>query len=148
MAIGDSVMLGAAPELAAKGIVVNAEVSRQMKTMVPVVQQLAAAGQFGPAVVVHLGTNGSLGDQTLNDFFTALAGVPKVVVLTVHGVSWGAANNAKLAALPSQFPNVTVLYWDGLADQCPGNCFYSDGIHLRPDGQRYYASLIFQQLGL
>jgi peptidoglycan/LPS O-acetylase OafA/YrhL len=148
MAIGDSVMLGAAPSLAAKGILVDAVVSRQMKTMVPVVQELAAAGKFGPAVVVHLGTNGSLGDQTLHDFFAALARVPKVIVLTVHGVGWGPANNAKLAALPSQFPNVTVLYWDGLANQCPGNCFYQDGIHLRPDGQRYYAGLIFQQLGL
>ncbi len=148
MAIGDSVMLGAAPVLAAKGIVVDAVVSRQMKTMVPVVQQLAAAGKFGPAVVVHLGTNGNLGDQTMHDFFAALAGVPKVLVLTVHGVGWGPPNNAKLAALPSQFPNVTVLYWDGLANQCPGSCFYKDGIHLRPDGQQYYASLIFQQLGI
>ena len=42
IAIGDSVMLGAADELSAKGIIVDAVVSRQMKTMVPVVQQLAA----------------------------------------------------------------------------------------------------------
>ncbi len=70
-------------------------------------------------------------------------------MLTVHAPrDYVAANNAKLAALPSQFPNVTVLYWDGLANQCPGNCFYNDGIHLRPDGQQYYAGLIFQQLGI
>jgi peptidoglycan/LPS O-acetylase OafA/YrhL len=149
LAIGDSVMLGAAPVLSSKGVVVDAVVSRQMRTMVPVVRQLAAEGKFGPAVVVHLGTNGNLGDATLHDFFTALAAVPKVLVLTVHAPrDYVIANNAKLTALPSQFPNVTVLYWDGLANQCPGNCFYSDGIHLRPDGQQYYASLIFQQLGL
>jgi peptidoglycan/LPS O-acetylase OafA/YrhL len=149
IAIGDSVMLGAADELREKGMVVNAEVSRQMKTMVPTVQQLAAAGQLGPAVVVHLGTNGNLGDQTMHDFFTALSGVPKVLVLTVHAPrDYVVANNAKLQALPSQFPNVTVLYWDQLANDCPGNCFYSDGIHLRQAGQDYYASLIFQQLGI
>jgi peptidoglycan/LPS O-acetylase OafA/YrhL len=149
MAIGDSVMLGAAPALSTKGILVDAVVSRQMRTMVPVVQQLAAAGRFGPAVVVHLGTNGAIGDQTIHDFFAALAGVPKVVVLTDHAArDYVAANNQKLAALPAQFPNVTVLYWDGLANQCPGNCFYSDGIHLRPAGQQYYAGLIFQQLGI
>ena len=59
-----------------------------------------------------------------------------------------AANNAALAALPAQFPNVTVLDWAGLAEQCPGTCFYDDGIHLRQDGQTYYAQLIFDQLGL
>ncbi len=148
-AIGDSVMLGAAEALKSKGIFVDAVVSRQMKTMVPVVQELAAAGKFGPAVVVHLGTNGNLGDQTLHDFFTALSAVPKVLVLTIHAPGgYVVDNNAKLNALPAQFPNVTVLYWDGLANDCPGNCFYKDGTHLRPDGQRYYADLVFQQLGI
>jgi len=148
-AIGDSVMKGAAGALSEKGIVVDAEVSRQMKTVVPLVQALAAQGELGPAVVVHLGTNGNLGDQTLTDFFSALSGVPKVLVLTVHAPGgYVVQNNLKLANLPSQFPNVTVLYWDGLANQCPGNCFYKDGTHLRPDGQRYYADLVFQQLGI
>ena len=148
-AIGDSVMLGAADELEEKGMVVDAVVSRQMRTMVPVVQQLAAAGRFGPAVVVNLGTNGNLGDQTMHDFFTALSGVPKVLVLTIHAPrDYVVANNAKLQALPSQFPNVTVLYWDQLANDCPGDCFAGDGIHLRQAGQDYYAGLIFQQLGI
>jgi hypothetical protein len=75
--------------------------------------------------------------------------VPKVLVLTVHAPrDYVVANNAKLQALPAQFPNVSVLYWDQLANDCPGNCFYSDGIHLRQAGQDYYAALIFQQLGI
>ena len=63
-----------------------------------------------------------------------------VVVLTVMapGKSWIAPNNEKIVALPAQFPNVRVLYWDGLAAQCPGACFYSDGIHLAQAGQDYY----------
>ena len=106
-------------------------------------------GQLGDAVVVHLGTNGTLGDETMTEFFTALAGVPKVVVLTVKAPrDYVAANNAKIVALPAQFPNVSVLYWDGLANDCPGNCFYDDGIHLRQDGQDYYSQLIFSQLGI
>ncbi len=149
LAIGDSVMLGAADELTAKGIVVSAEVSRQMRTMVPVVEGLRDTGQLGDAVVVHLGTNGTLGDETMTEFFTALAGVPKVVVLTVKAPrDYVAANNAKIVALPAQFPNVSVLYWDGLANDCPGNCFYDDGIHLRQEGQDYYSALIFSQLGI
>jgi peptidoglycan/LPS O-acetylase OafA/YrhL len=150
LAIGDSVMLGAADELKELGFLVDAEVSRQMQTMVPRVQGLRDSGQLGDAVVVHLGTNGNLGDQTLTEFFGALAGVPRVLVLTVRapGKGWIDANNAKILALPAQFPNVSILYWDGLAASCPGNCFYDDGIHLRQDGQNYYTALIADQLGL
>ena len=56
------------------------------------------------------------------------------------GKSWIAPNNEKLVALPAQFPNVKVLYWDGLAAQCPGACFYGDGIHLAQAGQDYYTA--------
>ncbi len=51
-------------------------------------------------------------------------------------------------ALPAQFPNVKVLYWDGLAAECPGACFYGDGIHLTQAGQDYYTQLIMSQLTL
>ena len=148
-AIGDSVMLGAKDELEAKGILVSAEVSRQMKTMIPVVEQLRDSGQLSDTMIVHLGTNGDLSDETVNEFFTALSGVPKVLVLTIDADrSWVPANNAKLMALPAQFPNVQLLYWDGLGPQCPGDCFYDDGIHLNQDGQDYYAALIFSVLGI
>jgi hypothetical protein len=72
-------------------------------------------------------------------------------VLTVHlppHYSYTAANNAKLAALPAQFPNVSVLYWDGLANQCPGDCIYGDGFHLKQAGQDFYTQLIADQLGI
>ena len=149
IAIGDSVMLGAKDELEAKGIVVSAEVSRQMKTMVPIVQGLRDSGQLSDTVIVHLGTNGDLSEQTVNDFFSALSSVPKVLVLTIDANrSWVPANNAKLLALPAQFPNVEILYWDGLGPQCPGDCFYDDGIHLTQAGQDYYAALIVSVLGI
>jgi peptidoglycan/LPS O-acetylase OafA/YrhL len=148
VALGDSVMLGAADELTEEGIYVDATVSRQMQTVVPEVEQLRDAGRLPQAMVVHLGTNGTLSDDTVNAFFGALTSVPKVVVLTVRapGKSWIDGNNAKIVALPAQFPNVSVLYWDGLAGQCPGNCFYDDGIHLRQEGQDYYSALIASQL--
>ena len=72
-----------------------------------------------------------------------------MLVLTIHGpLGYAAGNSAKLGALPAQFPNVSVLYWDGLASQCPGNCYYDDGIHLRQEGQDYYVQLIASQLEL
>jgi peptidoglycan/LPS O-acetylase OafA/YrhL len=149
LALGDSVMKGAAPVLTEAGMVVNAEESRQMVDMVPVVQQLQAEGRFGTAVVVHLGTNGPIGTDTLNAFMDALSGVPNVIVLTVKADrGWTAGNNEKIRALAGQRPNVIVLDWEANAAGCPGNCFYNDGIHLRADGQRFYAQLIFDILGI
>jgi peptidoglycan/LPS O-acetylase OafA/YrhL len=149
LALGDSVMLGAAEELAAQGIVVSAEVSRQMKTMIPEMQRLRDAGQLSDTIVVHLGTNGSLSEQTVTDFFTALSGVPRVLVLTLSAPrDYIAGNNAQLYGLPARFPNVELLYWDGLAGQCTDNCFYGDGIHLRQTGQDYYTELITTVLGI
>jgi hypothetical protein len=138
-------MQGAAGELNDRGILVDAAQSRQMNTMIPTVEDLRDTGALDSveAVVVHLGTNGPFTDETATQFFSALADVPRVVVLTVRAnKDWIAGNNERIIALPGQFPNVSVLYWDGLAPQCPGACFYDDGIHLRPDGQRYYAQLV------
>ena len=90
VAIGDSVMLGAADELTEQGIFVSAAVSRQMQTVVPDVEGLRDAGRLPEKMVVHLGTNGVLDDDTINAFFGAVSTVPTVVVLTVlaPGKTW------------------------------------------------------------
>jgi peptidoglycan/LPS O-acetylase OafA/YrhL len=151
LAIGDSVMLGAAGALADEGITVDAAVSRQMVDMVPVVQALRDQGRLGDAVVVHLGTNGYISDDTVTSFFRALRGVPTVLVLLVSapGKPWIGPNNEILAALPARFPNVKVVDWPEFASRCPppGDCLYDDGIHLKPDGQRRYAQVVTYFLG-
>lgn len=148
LAVGDSVMLGAAPTLRDAGMVVQAEESRQMIDMVPVMQQLRDQGRFGVAVVVHLGTNGPITADTLDAFMATVAEVPNVVVLTLRAQRpWIAGNNERLRTLSSR-PNVILLDWERLSAECPGPCFYSDGIHLRPEGQRYYSQLIFDVLGI
>ncbi|MGI9052955.1 MAG: acyltransferase family protein [Ilumatobacteraceae bacterium] len=148
IAIGDSVMLGAAANLAERGIIVDAIESRQVESSIGLMEGLRDSGQLGGAVVIHLGTNGPPSAETLDGFFNALTGVPKVVVLTAHADrSWIAETNANLYALPQRFPNVTILDWAALAPQCPGDCFW-DGIHVNPAGRRYYADLIAQALGI
>ncbi len=148
-AVGDSVMLGAAPALTDAGFVVDAHQNRQLADYLPVIQQLAASGRLTGTVVVHLGTNGGFTSDQLDAFMEALAGVPQVLVLTDHAQrSWIAGNNQHIAALQGTYPNVLVGNWDALAADCPGSCFYDDGIHLRPDGQSYYTALIQSWSGL
>ena len=148
-AVGDSVMLGAAPALSDAGFVVDAHQNRQLADYLPVIQELAASGRLTGTVVVHLGTNGGFTSDQLDAFMEALAGVPQVLVLTDHAQrSWIAGNNQHIAALQGTYPNVLVGNWDALAADCPGSCFYDDGIHLRPDGQSYYTALIQSWSGL
>jgi peptidoglycan/LPS O-acetylase OafA/YrhL len=144
LAIGDSVMLGAAEELAAAGVTVDAKTSRQMVDEIANVQALRTQGRLGDAVIVHLGTNGPISQETVDAFFAELREVRKVVVLTVAapGKPWIGPNNQLLSRLPRRFPNVTVINWPEFAARCPGDCIYGDGIHLQPDGQRYYTQLI------
>jgi peptidoglycan/LPS O-acetylase OafA/YrhL len=147
VAIGDSVMLGAAEELAAAGFEVDAQESRQMSSYVPVLEGLRDSGQLSTigVAVVHLGTNGSFSADTAARFFGALSSVPRVIVLTIRADrSWTVPNNDRLYDLPTQYPNVQVLDWGAQSANCPGDCFYDDGIHLKPAGQNYYTALAQQ----
>jgi peptidoglycan/LPS O-acetylase OafA/YrhL len=153
LAIGDSVMLGAAQRLESAGVVVDAEVSRQLVDMIPPMQQLQERSLFGDAVIVHLGTNGPVGEESLNQFMNTLSDVQYVLVLTVRANrSWTARNNELLRSLSQPGPNyrnnVIVVDWEQRSNECSGDCFASDGIHLRPEGVRFYSQLVFDVLGL
>jgi peptidoglycan/LPS O-acetylase OafA/YrhL len=143
VALGDSVMLGAAEELQARGFQVDALQSRQMNTFVPTMQTLKDNGTFGSVVVVHLGTNGSFSQETLDAMLATLVDVPVVLLLTGKADrGWIADNNARIRAVPATRPNVTVVDWEVLSAGCEGRCFYDDGIHLTQSGQNFYADVI------
>jgi peptidoglycan/LPS O-acetylase OafA/YrhL len=146
---GDSVMLGSADQLAARGFAVDAVQSRQFSAALPQLQAIRDNGFFGSAVVVHLGTNGSFPQSSLDQMMSILADVPIVVFVTGKADRvWIPGNNEKIRALPSAYSNVTVLDWEVIGPQCEGDCFYDDNIHLNGNGQRYYADLIARLLGL
>ncbi len=143
LAIGDSVMLGAAGVLSDRGYVVNAEVSRQMIDLVPVMEQLGEADLFGDPIIVHLGTNGPITRETLDAFLAPLSSVPNVIMLNVRANRpWTAQNNQILAERNSPNDNIILIDWNTKSNECPGSCFAPDGIHLNAAGSEYYANLI------
>jgi peptidoglycan/LPS O-acetylase OafA/YrhL len=149
LAIGDSVMLGAAGEMASRGYTVDAQVSRQMIDMVELMGKLGEAGVFDDVVVIHLGTNGPFEKETLDAFLEPLSGVPNVIILNVFANrSWAAANNQLLADRDVDGDNIILIDWNLLAPQCPGSCFSADGIHLNATGQKYYADVISEVTGI
>ncbi|MEM8619733.1 MAG: acyltransferase family protein [Actinomycetota bacterium] len=149
IALGDSVMLGAAEELDALGFRVDAAVSRQMKAFLPTMSLMRDNATYGSVVVVHLGTNGGFSQATLDEMLGYMADVPTVILLTGRAPrGWIAGNNEMIRSVPFRFPNVSVIDWEAISGECPGNCFYDDDIHLRPDGQNFYASILGRVLGL
>ena len=142
-ALGDSVMLGAAPNLAAAGFCVDAVQSRAFVHGLEQVARLRAEGRLGQTVVMSLGTNGRIAAGDLELMMGELAGVPRVVVMSVRADRpWVAPNNELLYGLSGRYPNVVLVDWASASETCPGNCFYGDGIHLRPDGRQHFTNLI------
>ncbi|MFZ8917508.1 MAG: acyltransferase family protein [Ilumatobacteraceae bacterium] len=142
-ALGDSVMKGAAPVLAERGIVVDAEESRQGKLAAEIFVQLRDLGVRMNVAVVHVGTNGPMSNETLDLMMSALQEVPRVIVLTGRGNrDWIDPNNFRIRSLPEQYPNVVVLDWQLVSELCSGKCFAGDGIHLDRDGRTFYADQI------
>ena len=143
-AIGESVMLGAKPQLEALGFVVDAAESRQGKELVDVVARLRAAGRIGNVVVIHIGTNGEVSDETFAGIMASLppGEVRSVWFLTVLAdLAWIEGNNARLIGLPANYPNVRIGYWADFVPDIPGMA--SDGIHLGTvEAKQIYADLI------
>jgi len=147
IALGDSVMKGAAEELSERGVFVDAVVSRQFTAFLPDVQAVRDAGLLGSVVIVHLGTNGGFPQASADQMMSILADVPVVVFVTGKADrGWIAGNNAIIRALPERYPNVTVLDWEVIGSNC-GDCFYGDRIHLDPSGQQFYTDLLGRLIG-
>jgi peptidoglycan/LPS O-acetylase OafA/YrhL len=147
-ALGDSVMLGAAVQLDGAGFCVDAVESRAFVNGLQRIIDLHAANRLGPIVVVALGTNGPIGTDELTRMMNELSGVPTVVMVTTRAArDYVGRNNDKVRALPATYPNVKVVDWADVGNGCPGNCYYDDGIHLRPDGRRFYAEQVVAVTG-
>ena len=113
-AVGDSVMLAAVPELqtAYPGIQIDATVSRQMWTAPDILRGLRDAGALRPVVVVALGTNGSVGDDTLAAIRDAIGPDRELVLVTAQAPrGWIPGVNQKLAAFAWQYRNVELADW-------------------------------------
>ena len=148
LAIGDSVMLGAARELTARGATVDAMKSRSVRQALEIVNYLKSVRRLGSIVVIHLGTNSTTTEEVLDQIMATLADTPLVLFLTVYVPSEPrqTINNRLINALPTKYANVKVLDWHSIAGQYP-EYLYSDQTHLRLAGARFYADLIMQSIG-
>lgn len=143
-ALGDSVMLIAKEALARSlgNAVVDASVGRQAEAMIDTAQALKDSGQLGDKVIVQVGTNGPVTFRQLDRLMQILSGVPKIYLVNVKvGRPWEAVNNKLMADNVGRWPNASLLDWKGLATGNP-QAFYTDGVHLRPNGVKLYVEFL------
>jgi peptidoglycan/LPS O-acetylase OafA/YrhL len=144
IAIGDSVMQGAADVLGPRGWTVVAQKSLQMADAVPMVEQMAAEGVFDDteALIIHLGTNGDFSQETLDALLAPVSHVPNVLLYTIRANrSWTASNNQLLRNRDRPGDNIVLIDWEARSNECSNNCFAGDGIHLNATGKEFYADL-------
>ena len=145
LAIGDSVMAGAADTLRREfggEAIVDAKESRQPWDYDTAVRRYRDAGALPDDVIVQIGNNGPVYSDELVDLRTALAGVDHVYLVNVEVPrSWEDEVNSELAQFAAEdWPEATVIDWHAAAATNADLTY--DQIHLTPQGEKLYASLI------
>ncbi len=143
-AVGDSVMLGAAYEMARVlgAVDVDAAVGRQMNVVLQVLEYRKEQGLLTDIVIVQVGNNGPITKEQFDEMMRLLSGVKQVMVMNVRvPLPWEGPNNSIIAEGVKRYANATFLDWHGASDGRP-DLFWSDNVHLRPEGAAAYVGLI------
>ncbi|MFM2182404.1 MAG: hypothetical protein RJB61_698, partial [Actinomycetota bacterium] len=153
IAIGESVMVGAAASLRSAGVFTDAKENRGPEGVKNTVIKLRDEQRIlgdGTTIVIQVGTNTPLERSQLDAILAEIPeGAGPVFFLTVYAdLAYIAANNELLESLPQQYPDVQVIEWHLLA---PDAFLCPDSIHITCNGTYpavTYTNLILASLGL
>ena len=144
---GDSVILGIRTALSEIRplLVVNARVGRAAPELLKEMgRDLEKAA--GATVVMDLGNNDLLTEDTVRAIFELVKESSKVVVVnTAVPRPYRDANNELVAELAAQYSNVRVVDWNSISDGHP-EYFAPDGVHLVSTGVSAYVMAIDEAL--
>ena len=147
-AIGDSVMLAASPQLqeAFPGIAIDATVSRQMFEAEDIVAAAIAAGAMRPILVLGLGTNGWIEEETLANVHAMLPRDTRMIVVNVQVPrEWGPEVNTILGDFARRQRDVELSNWFS-AIQPQLDVLADDEVHPGPTGGRIYCGALADAL--
>jgi peptidoglycan/LPS O-acetylase OafA/YrhL len=144
LALGDSVMVGAAERLSARlgpGLSLNAKEGRQASEFVEIVEKLKREGHDPAAIIIQMGNNGPLYGPEMEAIQKATADVGELFLITDHApVSWIDESNGSLAEAAADWPHTTLIDWAPVAAEHEDELW--DGIHLKPSAAALYAQLV------
>ena len=144
---GDSVILGIRTALSEIRplLVVNARVGRAAPELLEQMSRdLEKAA--GSTVVMDLGNNDLLTEETVRAIFELVKESPRIVVVnTAVPRPYRDANNSLIAEIAAQYANVKVVDWNAISEGHP-EYFAPDGVHLVPTGVSAYVIAIDEAL--
>ncbi|BFT74360.1 acyltransferase family protein [Paenibacillus sp. P36] len=147
-AVGDSVMLGAAPVLEKmfEGIVVDGKVGRQLSQATDIIKQFKSDKTLGQIVVIHLGTNGPFTTDQLEKLLDSIGEERKILLINTRVPrKWQDTVNDTLADTGKKYPNVKLLDWHSFSEDKP-DWFAGDGVHLTTKGAEAYSKFILDSV--
>ena len=143
--LGDSVMIGAEENLAARlgpGFSMDAKVGRQADEFLAIIEAIKRQGHHPAAMVIQWGNNGPLYSEDMTALRKATTNVGQLFLISDHApVSWQDESNEAIAEASKLWHNTTEIPWAKAAEE-GGESLFWDGIHLTPKGAGVYARLV------
>jgi hypothetical protein len=141
LALGDSVMLGAAWRLTHAGFETDTLCGRGPRAGLEVLRRRRHRGTLPGIVVVALGTNAPITGRDIAAMLRTL-GPRRRLVLVTQFRHWRSVGGGAMRRAARRHPaRASVIGWSGLARRHPG-WLWGDGTHLRPVGLPGYTKLI------
>ncbi len=146
--IGDSLQIDLTPVLEENlpGIIVDAEIGRQMHDAPEVIDGLREKGMLKETVIVGLGTNGAFTEKQLIKTLDCLEGAKKILLVNSRVPRpWEDAVNKALEKAAAEHSNVILIDWHSESGN-HNEYFYKDGVHLNKKGAEAYCKMIERAL--
>jgi peptidoglycan/LPS O-acetylase OafA/YrhL len=144
VAFGDSVMIGAKDRLAARlgpRFSMNAKVSRQADEFIALARRLKASGSRPDDLIVHLGNNGPLYSEEMDELRKATSNAKQIFLVNDHApVDWVDQSDKEISEAAKTWPHTALIDWAAAAKSHDNLTW--DGLHLTPAGAGVYARLI------
>ena len=143
--IGDSVMLGALPNLYnlfSNGYF-DAKISRTAWVVENMLEELNQKNMLGNPIILHLGTNGDCSTACKLDILKA-SGNREIFWINVTNDQTVKVND-KLQNFAKEHENVHIIDWEG-ASLGHSEYFYADKIHLTETGKKAYTQTIYNAI--
>lgn len=145
--IGDSVMKMGEPYIKKKfgDVLVDAKVSRQFTDLPKILEKLKSENKLTEIVVVHLGTNGVINEESFDKSMKILSGKKVYFINCVVPKFWEKSVNKNIKQWAEKYPNTQVIDWYTHA-KGKKELFYKDATHPRPIGAEEYTNFIYKNV--
>lgn len=149
LAVGDSPMLLALPDLAAEGYRANARGCRQYPEGLALLRDLRRRDKLPRLVVIALGSNGSVTKGNIHDALDIVGKKRILGLVTPRETGGGSSNDADVVRREARAHRnrIELLDWVAFSAGHPG-WFQPDGLHLTFDGAAAMARLFDDVLKL